>query len=713
MAPNLTDSSSVVRDVIVLAIHGVGDTEPGEMTAALEATLQSVVSDGVVRVEEFCWNSVVSHSAANGESLLERGKWLSESLVNAAYHDHERKPHHKFRQFVEIFDHVALALGSAPLVIGAVFGGVIGIVAIFMFGMGLVASMREMQDPFHSTVVAVDALKRFGRWLEAYASVLGIIWASFTCLGLLLALVDCAKRGVLMPFKTRLRRTILLSLVPATVSVTFVQVLSILIVGLVVLAVQYLPRLLLLLGIVAVVNFVPNLISGSVTFYAGWLILSVGAGIILVASTGVAVAIIGYLVWLCLTPFRTFVKMILDVSMYFGSPPYRRALQSALDDRLTSLHIGDQTLYIAAHSLGSVIIADSLVNSAFWQPSRKVTLVTFGSPLRRLIWRFLPALYFPCGASAMVSAVSSRVAEFRWANVYRPFDYIGGRLGLSPYGNERCTWQLFRTHTNYWNDHKACAAVLKCLTTHRPITDIQPRPTWLTAATARPPALNWTTTLFATGRQAMGLWFVVGAAAAAIGFGAYNLRAKPMPTSPPSLHPGIATVTHERRFFVSESGTGVGHRFTFEVTTEDAMHHRVQVEIGGLFNLFTLPRFDYSALASYIRASCAEKDGQPDGRWFWTSSRCTRSGIAVMFEPHGAVLVPDFPLRRQQWTVFDWVIVCVIGLFPLMIASWCSVLLFWTMLSWSLLMIGGVVASGEQSTVGATQEMRRPRPLQA
>ncbi len=110
----------------------------------------------------------------------------------------------------------------------------------------------------------------------------------------------------------------------------------------------------------------------------------------------------------------------------------------------------------------------------------------------------------------------------------------------------------------------------------------------------------------------------------------------------------------------------------------------------GLFGLFTLPKFDYFALASYIRASCEEKGGRPDGRWwFWTAGRCSRQGIAVMLEPNGALLVPDFAFRRQQWTIFDWALTLIFGLFALLIASMCSLLLFLTMLTWSLLMIGG------------------------
>ncbi len=200
----------------------------------------------------------------------------------------------------------------------------------------------------------------------AYTSVLAIVWASFACLGFVLALADCARRGALTPFNTRLRRTVLLLLLPATVGISFLQILSMMIVGLLVVAVAYAPRLLLLVGIISVISFVPNLLSGSVTFYASWLVVDVGAGIILVASAGVALVIIGFLVWLLLTPFRTFVKIVLDVSLYFGSPSYRHSLQSKLDDHLTSLNIGNRSLFIAAHSLGSVIIADSLANSAFW-----------------------------------------------------------------------------------------------------------------------------------------------------------------------------------------------------------------------------------------------------------------------------------------------------------------------------------------------------------
>ena len=97
------------------------------------------------------------------------------------------------------------------------------------------------------------------------------------------------------------------------------------------------------------------------------------------------------------------------------------------------------------------------MSSNAWRSDDRVLLVTMGSPLRRFFFRFLPDLFFPPSADAIGDCVSARLGDFRWANVYRPWDQVGGRLKLSRHGSaERSTGQWLRiltAHPNYWADH--------------------------------------------------------------------------------------------------------------------------------------------------------------------------------------------------------------------------------------------------------------------
>jgi hypothetical protein len=180
-----------------------------------------------------------------------------------------------------------------------------------------------------------------------------------------------------------------------------------------------------------------------------------------VFATNGAVVTLVVMCWLAAQVTRSLVapslKILLDIFRYVSVPKYRDWIQQGLDEAIEEERKKGRRLFVLlAHSLGSVIAADSLINSVAWQPQDRVLLVTMGSPLRRFFFRFLPELFFPPSADAVGDAAGARLGDFRWANVYRPWDQVGARLGLTRRGSaERSTGQwghLLNAHPNYWSD---------------------------------------------------------------------------------------------------------------------------------------------------------------------------------------------------------------------------------------------------------------------
>ena len=212
-------------------------------------------------------------------------------------------------------------------------------------------------------------------------------------------------------------------------------------------------------------------VVGLVTL-AAW--LAGGSGIVNVglAAQTVAVLVVGLVWavgWATRIAVRPVVKVLLDIFRYIGDGRYRNRIQAGLAEAVAAARpdLRGGPLFLVGHSLGSVIAADCLVNGAVWQPADRVTLVTGGSPLRRFFFRFLPHVLFPPSALAVGAVAAGRLAEFRWVNVYRRWDYVGRGLSIpAECGADRCAgrWLRFVTsHSRYWDDPVVRTVVLGAL----------------------------------------------------------------------------------------------------------------------------------------------------------------------------------------------------------------------------------------------------------
>jgi hypothetical protein len=180
--------------------------------------------------------------------------------------------------------------------------------------------------------------------------------------------------------------------------------------------------------------------------------------VIVVGTTGVGFVYSLTLSWLLGKLIGPFVKVMADVFRYLSEFKYRERLDQQLRKKLSGLELDrESTLVVVGHSLGSVVAAHFfLYNSDVLSAMGPVRFVTLGSPLVRFFHRFFPD-FCPHPAAAL-DVIRQEKPDFRWFNVYRPWDPVGTSFGQCSLSGIRelptsQRWRvLLAAHTNYWTD---------------------------------------------------------------------------------------------------------------------------------------------------------------------------------------------------------------------------------------------------------------------
>ena len=416
----------------IVAIHGVGDPKRGEIQAELAGNLRAAGLEGEIR--EFNWNISLPYRFRSDEVFdgfgWSRVKFLSLRLADACLIDWSSaksvtgrwswKAHYIAFQLTEWL--FAFLLSVAAIVLPALF------------------SMRPIDDHTVSQ-----------EQLELTLAVL--TWAGralvfAVALSAASAIVAAIAEKSTAPLRIATRRLGLLVLRP------FVLLFSLL----------FSLPLTLLLGIAAAVCALLMVIIGGFIVFSSlfaetpsdwWpaVVTAIGLTTLLVAT--------GLVVFMMRIGAPAF-KILLDIFLYIADEDHRRGLQQALDKEFANVLSNWDELVIVAHSLGSVLALDSLLNSEVWGEAgdKTVTLLTCGSPIRRFFTRFFPDHLFPSLVDTSAHVAAARVGRLRWLNGYRPYDEIGTVIGLSGTGWTRefstgqpsrwRSWQL--NHSNYWSD---------------------------------------------------------------------------------------------------------------------------------------------------------------------------------------------------------------------------------------------------------------------
>ncbi len=439
-----------------------------------------------------------------------------------------------------------------------------------------------------------------------------------------------------------------------------------------------------------------NLVAVAVVYPVIWLNGGVVPLPYYIFVTNVTVVIFVLLCWLAAWATKNVVapslKVFLDIFRYVSDPEYHAKLQGALNSMIQKEHARDRrSFFILSHSLGSVIAANSLVNSKAWRRDDRVLLVTMGSPLRRFFFRFLPDLYFPPSADGIGDAAAARVGSLRWVNVYRPWDQVGATLGLTRQGStERSSRQwgrILTAHSNYWSDSAVHVRA------YQAIRDIearqgrgwQPNADWLTenavmhlAEEHKPPGVA--IYLFLT---------ALLLAATPILFGVTSGVSR-------SQWNDILTQKEEdleRHGVIADAS--VVHRVIFYNTSNSSMPLQQRVYVVEFFEFRFRPLggaeivkkmelsrgptqnneerfFDPKALSSTMDAKGEPLLGQTDGRAVMVGRRLNH--VLLKYDPGELadpdamwILLPDFPPQPRTWLGHAQVIV-VFSLFSLLAA---------------------------------------------
>jgi hypothetical protein len=314
-------------------------------------------------------------------------------------------------------------------------------------------------------------------------------------------------------------------------------------------------------------------------------------------------------------------KILMDIFRYAGDPPYRQRIQTLVTAKVGAVRTANgsgEELYILAHSLGSVIAIDSLLNTEAFIPADRITLITIGSPLRRFFFRFFPNLFFPDTAALCAKKLASRFAGFRWINCYRPFDQIGTRLGLPDceWTSEVSTSQYNRiasAHPDYWGDPIVSKCILdECrivsFTTANSFEPDSPSPEIEVAERRTVLKILWAVLI-----GAMTLAPIVGFV---IGAKQYSHDAKGQDAILSKIQSeGIETyadVTYERRPTMwDETGPGAYETvLTFSYDDLKGLHHKVVVEEDELVTFVFDPSehvLDVNAVKQFVRGEQTSK----------------------------------------------------------------------------------------------------------
>lgn len=434
---------------IIIAIPGVGNTTAGSVCSAVRESLGAIAEIECCPVHEVSWPSRVAHPI-DSDGLL-RASAVGEVSKQLAYASLMRstgslRPTRLNRLLLMGQEIAFSACETAIATMFALLLMATPVLLVFRF-----TSFNFDAPAFNIIQVVGFVLRLVMFFVLASAS-------TFFCFGFLLSL---ATARVDLAWVT-IRRLALVLLRPGILAVAAIFVvpwrgLALLSWAFLRRAVPVLALLLVLIGAVLIL-----LLGQEIPSWTDIKIVSVELVVLFIAPG--ATALLALLLAVVVGPT---LKVLLDIFRYASSAEYRLALQRYFSETVSESrlsHPGVKHFIIVSHSLGSVVALDSLVSSACWSSTDKVTLVTLGSPIRRFFVRFFPRSFFPVSIDGCFSIIGSRLGGFRWINCYRPWDQIGSSLGIGsrPFGMDICTKQygrFFTSHLDYWSDPRVLSSI--------------------------------------------------------------------------------------------------------------------------------------------------------------------------------------------------------------------------------------------------------------
>lgn len=621
--------SADARRHFVIAIYGVGNPAPGDVERSLAATLDAVADGMPFEVHEFDWNQFAAHAPRAKGRLWRYAQWFSGSFASAAWVRTSR-PTSLERARAPV-DAVAHGLWAATQSLFAVM-------VVLGIALSVVGALSDAFSGWIRPLTSVGVLPGGVGWR---ASVLGsdllglgygtIRYGSVTTAALLAVSIAMAVLEALVLRSTRplaataRRHAFVVLLVPCVLLslVTFRREDR---ESLFDVAHSIGYWILMAIGIAAMA-IVSIFFGGARTTLAWSLVIPAILAAFIVCSI-----VARFLREKAAPTWLAPAKVLLDIGLYVGMPSYRMTIQENLDRIIAAIPDRSTTaIWIVAHSLGSVIALDSLTNGDEWQSTDRVRLVTLGSPIRKFFIRFFPGAFVEPQIDVAARRVAGRVGEFIWLNAFRRFDYIGTALGFRERGLDLPTKQMWPAHANYWGDIRVARTVFAGWQRASAIERPRPSDTARTAPLVLGEIPGWVKMVFRWVAVAGGVAIVALTAGTALWLLYPGLREMVVR---PTMHietPASTTahVHHERGF----SGDGARmHEFRFDFRDEATGHeHHISASVPGFFGLWSDPRFDYLALARFIRADCKPERAARFYELGW-SVPCSRDELPITYD---------------------------------------------------------------------------------
>lgn len=633
----------------VIAIHGVGNHEPGAIKASLQDEFQRAsLSPEIV---EFNWNSFVDHSLRRARDAWDLLSTTAESISQAAglpLKPSGKKP-----------DRILFGLEQA------VYHGVLRFLVAVGWTILVVAPLAFLLAIVPTVLFAKFSLKTF-RWVHTAAR-----WELIATLAVTIVLLLVSSLRSLVSFNVKplwvsvrrivlllLERVLLLLTIPfsAAFGSAFLTWFT-----------RMLP--LAAVGLLISIAFSP-FVAGPKALFSDLRSLYFLGGLVVLAALHVLLR----RMWV-----GGILKVVLDIVRYMGSPRYRQTLQEELDKTLEVLRpaSGRRRVMICAHSLGSVIALDSLANSEAWEREDEVYLVTLGSPIRRFFLRFFPGYLFPNSVEQAAGAAARRVGALSWINIHRRWDYVGGGLALanSRTGTEICTGQggrIFSSHSNYWHDDIVLRKLIEGLQRAYPAPAAG---TGIAGPGYSLPEMYDNEMQERLAHGAKRVAFALVAILLVVGFVNF-FRSRSIWVR--SSNEELARVLREGReapaavtYYQTTEGSGEDsyeiYHFVFRLPEPYGKQPEIQIGQNGPFDT-NARRFDPEALAEFVLQDCTRAENK---KWWQIlrsklSIACTRMNIPVRFDAANPVsfAVPDLlPKTGIGDIVGTWIWVTIFAIF--------------------------------------------------
>lgn len=391
---------------INIFVHGIGTYTKGRLPLDSTTLTQSIPDSASI---DFCWSELTAKPTSfyklSSDYLLQLGR----ALITSAYLG--------FKPGKE--DHIFKTINLALSNISATVFYLITLISPILFYLVWVLRFGEAFMRTEYMYVTMLILK-----ISALSSILSILFAQLAM-------------GGSSGFLTAIRRLLILAIWP--------------VVCLAVAGATYSRKMLFTIAILAGIPAVLGVGNALMYQFENSI-----AAITAILSLLPAVLIVTIIRWV-IAKYSEQLKLMGDIFFYLGNETYREKLLEAFD-HFVAEHVEskEQRVVFITHSLGSVIATAYLLKSVYLIHN-PVCLITMGSPLRRLFFRFFPlSMNIP---EDIAMHIGQKYRYFKWVNIYRPFDFIGGSLSSKSSSLIRniSTGQYrdpFTSHTGYWRDEK-------------------------------------------------------------------------------------------------------------------------------------------------------------------------------------------------------------------------------------------------------------------